>query len=606
MRNLRYIFFIILCFWLLGRHSEDFLPTAYAESAMTTSTACVEFIKSVEGFSPQPFYDYNQYTVGYGTKCPTEKFFEYKSNGIPKAEADALLQEAVEDIEKALYTKLITKYNLTLSQNQFDALVSFSFNIGTNWLTYDSTLRNAILRNADDNDLVYAFGLYCTAGGEYLSGLVTRRLCEANMYLNGIYSKTVSDDFGYVYYDANGGTMNYRVQCFLCEEAPFPVSDIARTGDVFLGWYTELTGGTQVTSLTHAVRGKTLFARWQSSENAMQEDIASTTVRVTGDVVNIRKGPGTNYGVVKQVYRNTVLTVSHITRLTTMRWGKVQDGWISLDYTNYDDVINGEELPDPDKTEESDEPDSSIPENSQNHTETDHGHSGSVWGTVRVNDLLRIRSGPGTDYTVVGFLFNDKEVEILEQKMVGAMNWGRISRGWVSMDYIITDTAYEEIIQLPTTEETAEDIPESALDAPISNSESTKITGIIRADALRIRSGAGTANPIIGFYYENDIVTITEKTLIDSVYWGKTSKGWINMDYVVIDDYQQEPPQPEEGEIMTVIGDCLRVRKGTGTNYKIAALLYRGDKITVFETVDVNGVLWGKVKNGWICMDYVA
>jgi uncharacterized protein YgiM (DUF1202 family) len=57
---------------------------------------------------------------------------------------------------------------------------------------------------------------------------------------------------------------------------------------------------------------------------------------------------------------------------------------------------------------------------------------------------------------------------------------------------------------------------------------------------------------------------------------------------------------------MTVIGDCLRVRKGTGTDYKIAALLYYGDKITVFETVDVNGVLWGRVKNGWICMDYVA
>jgi uncharacterized protein YgiM (DUF1202 family) len=174
------------------------------------------------------------------------------------------------------------------------------------------------------------------------------------------------------------------------------------------------------------------------------------------------------------------------------------------------------------------------------------------------------------------------------------------------MDYIITDVSYDEIIEEPTIEETDEEIPESAPDAPFADSESTEITGIIRADALRIRAGAGTTNPIVGFYYENDIVTITEKSLIGSVYWGKTNKGWINMDYVVIDSDQEETPQPEDGQIMTVIGDCLRVRKGTGTDYKIAALLYYGDKITVFETVDVNGVLWGRVKNGWICMDYVA
>ena len=30
-----------------------------------------------------------------------------------------------------------------------------------------------------------------------------------------------------------------------------------------------------------------------------------------------------------------------------------------------------------------------------------------------------------------------------------------------------------------------------------------------------------------------------------------------------------------------------------------------GDKVTVLETKDVNGVLWGRVHNGWICMEYV-
>ena len=451
MRNFRRILFIILCFWLLGRNSSDFLPKAYADSAMTASSSCVDFIKKVEGFSPQPYYDYNQYTVGYGTKCPTEKYFEYTANGIPKSEAEELLKEHITGIEETLNKKLLKKYNLTLSQYQFDALVSFSFNVGTGWMTYDSTLRNAILRNADDNDMVYAFGLYCTAGGKYLPGLITRRLCEANIYLNGFYSKTVSDAYGYVYYDANGGTLTYRVQGYICDESPAPAADVARTGDVFLGWYTELTGGTQVTNLTRGVNGKTLFARWQSSENIQEQNVPTTTVRVTGDGVNIRKGPGTNYGIVKQVYRNTVLQVSHVTHLTSMKWGKVQDGWISLDYTNYEDVINGTaevetETKEPSKEEKDDDAITETTPQQDPVKEETTDKPNSIWGTVRVNDLLRIRSGPGTNYTVVGFLFNDKEVEIFEQTTVGSMKWGRISRGWVSMDYIVVaDDSAEEI-----------------------------------------------------------------------------------------------------------------------------------------------------------------
>ena len=187
------------------------------------------------------------------------------------------------------------------------------------------------------------------------------------------------------------------------------------------------------------------------------------------------------------------------------------------------------------------------------------------------------------------------------------MKWGRISRGWVSMDYIVLPEDSAEPTPDPEPEEKQETevIPEQKPTEPESQPESTEITGRIKADALRIRAGAGTANPIVGFYYENERVTVVEKKLVGAVYWGKTNKGWINMDYVVTDTTQETTSQPEEGTIMTVIGDCLRVRKGTGTDYKIAALLYYGDHITVLETVDVDGVLWGRVKNGWICMDYV-
>lgn len=618
MKIIRRIIFAFICCCLLADSLPQLLPKANAASAMTASEACVEFIKNVEGFSPQPYYDYKQYTVGYGTKCPTEKFFDYTANGIPRTEADALLRDHLAVISDAINTKLIDKYGLTLSQHQFDALVSFSFNIGTGWLTYDSSLRNAILRDAGDNDLVYAFGLYCTAGGKYLPGLITRRLCEANIYLNGVYHQKVSDSYGYVYYDANGGSLTYRVQGYVCDSSTAPVSDATRTNDVFLGWYTELNGGSQVTILDRAVRGKTLFARWQSSENTDDQDANETTVRVTGDVVNIRSGPGSNYGVVRRVYQNSILTVSHISQLTTMRWGKTEDGWICLDYTSYDDVINGH-------TDSENNSGQSTAPDAEPDTEEDSlpDQQNAVTGIVNVNDALRIRSGPGTNYSVVGFLFNGKDIQILEQQAVGEMVWGRISKGWVSMDYIVTDDSYWDSTTTPDTdppqepeqppeqipEQVPEQLPEQDQDPESTDSsgimEPTSIKGIITADALRIRSGAGTNNRIVGFYYQNDSVIVLEKIQIDSVYWGRTNKGWINLNYLSTDASDYEPSQPEANGTMTVIADCLRVRKGFGTDHRIAELLYYGDTVEVFETETVDGTVWGRVHNGWICMDYV-
>lgn len=618
-------FFFIICLCLLICSAEDMIPRAYAASSMAASEACVDFIKSVEGFSAKPYFDYAQYTVGYGTKCPDEKYAAYMASGIPKSEAEALLREEIGEIENDLNQKLLDKYNLTVTQHQFDALVSFSYNIGTGWVTYDSSLRNAILRNANADELVYAFGLYCTAGGKYLPGLVTRRLCEANMYLNGVYSKTVNDSYGYVYYDATGGTVKYRVQAFICDSGTAPASDAMRSGDTFLGWYTELYDGTQVTALDSTLTGKTLFARWQSSEttentgntdNAGNQNTTAKTVSVTGDVVNIRSGPGTNYGITKRAYRNDILTVSHVTHLTNMKWGKVPGGWICLDYTDFDGATNGTGNTDPennntppvDVTVPDTAPEWNVPD-----TDVSTDNQTIVSGIVKVNDFLNIRSGPGVAYANVGFLFRGTKVSILEQRTVGTAVWGRMEKGWVCMDYIVTDADFTEGTTLPNPAPEQTTKPEQTTPDTSGIAEATSITGKITADALRVRSGAGTTNPIVGFYYQNDRVTVTEKVLVGSVYWGKTSKGWISMDYVLADTSSNvtaqpsggETVQPSGGEKKTVIGDCLRIRLEPGVVYKIVGFLYYGDKVTVLETRDVNGTLWGRVNNGWICMDYV-
>lgn len=69
----------------------------------------------------------------------------------------------------------------------------------------------------------------------------------------------------------------------------------------------------------------------------------------------------------------------------------------------------------------------------------DGGNSSAVTGTVNVTESLRVRSGPGTSYSEVGTLKPNEKVTITEQKTVDGMTWGKISTGWVSMDYIIVD-----------------------------------------------------------------------------------------------------------------------------------------------------------------------
>ena len=56
--------------------------------------------------------------------------------------------------------------------------------------------------------------------------------------------------------------------------------------------------------------------------------------------------------------------------------------------------------------------------------------------TKYAKSAVNVRSGPGTSYSIVGFLHTGDKVTILETKTVGGTKWGRIAKGWISMDYV--------------------------------------------------------------------------------------------------------------------------------------------------------------------------
>src|SRR5690606_30423679 len=76
----------------------------------------------------------------------------------------------------------------TINQNQFDALVSFSYNIGLGSLK-SSTLLKRVNNNPQDADICNQFSRWNKAGGKVLLGLTRRRKEEAELYFKEVFNQ---------------------------------------------------------------------------------------------------------------------------------------------------------------------------------------------------------------------------------------------------------------------------------------------------------------------------------------------------------------------------------------------------------------------------------
>ena len=135
---------------------------------MKISNKGLELIKRFEGCRLAAYKDSGgTWTIGYGhTKGVTA------GQTITQAQADAFLVEDCGKAESAV-NKYMEKYNF--NQNQFDALVSFAFNIGS----IDKLTVNGTRTIAQISDKIPA---YCNCAGKKLQGLVNRRAAEKELF----------------------------------------------------------------------------------------------------------------------------------------------------------------------------------------------------------------------------------------------------------------------------------------------------------------------------------------------------------------------------------------------------------------------------------------
>ena len=111
------------------------------------------------------------WTIGYGSTNNVNEGME-----ISQERADMLLLEDVEVFEESV-NKLV---EAPLEQNQFDALVSWTFNLGSTNLKNSTLLK--VLNDKDYDGVPAQIKRWNKAGGKVLQGLIRRREAEALLF----------------------------------------------------------------------------------------------------------------------------------------------------------------------------------------------------------------------------------------------------------------------------------------------------------------------------------------------------------------------------------------------------------------------------------------
>ena len=210
--------------------------------------------------------------------------------------------------------------------------------------------------------------------------------------------------------------------------------------------------------------------------------IPATMGTILIDQLSICKDPGIVVDIEEYYAKGDRVEIHEDKDVNGTIWGYTGKGWIDMSYVRMDDVPSGRD-------------------NSTNSDGVEIVSNGSHavlgYGVVDLN-TLNVRVGPGTDYTKIKEISQGTRYAYYEV----ADEWVRIGDGWVSTLYFYVEGT------------TAEDAT----------------TGTVTTNDLNVRTGPDTSFNRINSYMENDSVEIL--AIVNG--WGYTEKGWISMMYVTL------------------------------------------------------------------------
>lgn len=247
---------------------------AAADSNMQASENVKLTIKSYEGcrLTAYKLPGEDNWTIGWGHSGSDV----YEGMTISEARAEELFNSDIKVFEDSV-NRWNDQYSLNLSQNQFDALVSITYNFGSHWVEYNKSWRlanyvqsgfkDASGNRLPDLEIADAFGVLCSSAGSILPGLITRRINEAEIFLYNNYH-TDNTHFVYTILNPNGGTITSgnRVAIFYKDQpyGSLPAA-VSASGQAPSYWAEMDENGkpvTPITASTIANKNRSLIAVW--------------------------------------------------------------------------------------------------------------------------------------------------------------------------------------------------------------------------------------------------------------------------------------------------------------------------------------------------------
>ena len=301
-------------------------------------------------------------------------------------------------------------------------------------------------------------------------------------------------------------------------------------------------------------------ASLQVTVNAVQQEVQGQQATVNADYLNIRSGKGTDTSIIGGLTQGSVVTILDN---SDANWVKIRttggiEGYVAREY------LTGAEAPS--------EP--TTPETPSEPT------------TATVNaDVLNVRSGKGTDTSIIGTLLNGETVTVLDNSDA---TWVKIKtssglEGYVHRDYLNIGSSAPETPSEPTT-------------------------ATVNADVLNVRSGKGTDTSIVGTIRNSETVTVLDDS---DATWVKIKtssglEGYVHRDYLNFGS--NTGGGSSTAKYAQVTADVLNVRSGMGTEYsKIGSVSY-GE---IVEVLDDSNAGWAKIKTssgleGYVSKDYLG
>lgn len=291
---------------------------------------------------------------------------------------------------------------------------------------------------------------------------------------------------------------------------------------------------------------------------------AEQTAIINTSVLNVREGPGLSYAKVAQVKQGEKYTII-----------EKKNDWVKLQLSSGKTGWVASWL---------------IKEETTKTPTTNTGSSSTVVSTV---DGLRLRSGPGTSFQVIGSLNKGNEATFIES----SESWTKVSLnghiGWVSSQYITSKQA-----------------------ASTPNTGSSKKTGKVSASVLNVRGEPNLQGRIVGKLLNGATVSIvSERESWLEITFGE-STAWVSRDFISNISGEQTtettpvtpaPTNPQvQGKKAMVTASSLNVRDSGSLSGKIIGSLKKGNVITIEQEVNNwSQIILSNGSKGWVASWYL-